>query len=961
MAKWTNYFKIVTPKPETTNMIDNQEMADQGAYSNFTWYQRLVQGSASRLTRYREYDIMDNDVDISLALDTISEEITGNNPKTQQPLDVYMDNDTDQRNVSTVMTLRAALRYWCAINKWGNKLFKISRLLVKYGDVFFIRDPKNPAKWEFVHPKNVLAAVVDVNDVTNIVGWQILVDTKKAQSNQMAPAFSGGVSSQQQSYDIIPADKIVRFTLNDDMSDAAPFGESILRCVYRSYKQKELLEDSIVIYRIQRAPERRVFYIDVGKMPPQRVKQYLEGIKNEIRQKRIPSLSGGTDQVDTVYNPHSMCLSLDTKIPLLDGRELFLSELIDEYNDGKTNWVYSINPENGAFAPGIISWAGITQKNTDTLKITLDNGEEIICTPEHKFPIQGKGFLEAKDITINDSFYPFYTREELINKNSLYNNKYTQVYDSNDKGWSFVHRKVATYMKNINKHNEYVYDSDYSHYAKGIVHHFDKNRYNNNPDNLVYMSHKDHSKLHAECSIPNQNIVYNQELFDIFEKIYNMNKMVSLENILSLLMSSSEFMDIYRDLNESDNKFSKIKLNTITAKKFRHFLNQFGYEHYRDYKEKHTQKHLSVDYFVNKYKDDKSKLAKIIYQLIKDVSVHPYTLVSYLKDNTERFLELKSVYLENKDNENFCKTEINIPEINWFDRIAIILGHINFKTLVDNIPFVNHRIVKIEYNDKRDVGTLTIDGDEKYHNYHTFALSSGVYTKNSEDFYFAQRSDSRGSRVETLPGGQGLGELADLEYFQNKVFRGLRIPYSYMKQGSEGAIFNDGKVGMAYIQELRFSLYIMRLQGYIEDVLDVEFKSYLKRSDIHIDETLYRVLLPEPSNFGTYRQQEVDAALLNSFSSADGITYLAKKFIMKRYLQLSDDEIATNESMKREELGLDKDGGIKDLPRIYGNPEEMGGGMGMEDLGMTSGGTVAGIPGEEMGGGEAAPTETPPV
>ena len=60
-AKWTGYFKVVTPQRSTTKMTDSQEMADSGAYNNYTWYQRLVQGSASRMTRYREYDLMDND------------------------------------------------------------------------------------------------------------------------------------------------------------------------------------------------------------------------------------------------------------------------------------------------------------------------------------------------------------------------------------------------------------------------------------------------------------------------------------------------------------------------------------------------------------------------------------------------------------------------------------------------------------------------------------------------------------------------------------------------------------------------------------------------------------------------------------------------------------------------------------------------------------------------------------
>ena len=69
------------------------------------------------------------------------------------------------------------------------------------------------------------------------------------------------------------------------------------------------------------------------------------------------------------------CLSLETLIPLLDGRTLPLHEIIKEYENGKQLWTYSCNPENGEIAPGKISWAGITRKNTDVMKITLDNQE----------------------------------------------------------------------------------------------------------------------------------------------------------------------------------------------------------------------------------------------------------------------------------------------------------------------------------------------------------------------------------------------------------------------------------------------------------------------------------------------------------------------------------------------------------------------------------------------------------
>ena len=554
MAKFEDYFKIVTPKSSVTTMTDSQSIGDQGVYANYTWYQRLIQGSASRLTRYREYDLMDNDVEIARSLDTIAEEMIGSDPNSDLPLELVIQSEKEQHiPTALVMTLRAALRYWVDLHDWHIRLFKVARVTIKYGDCFFIRH-KETIKWEYVHPKNVVAAIVDEHDMTKVVGWQIKRDTKTPNSPYNQPVGQMG-SYSNELVDTFPADDVIWFTLNDDIGESAPFGESVLRAVYRAQKQKELLEDAIIIYRIQRAPERRVFYVDVGKMPPQRVKSYLEGIKNEIRQRKVPTFGGGVEQVDSVYNPQSM----------------------------------------------------------------------------------------------------------------------------------------------------------------------------------------------------------------------------------------------------------------------------------------------------------------------------------------------------------------------------------------------------------------------------------------SEDFFFAQRPDGRGSKVETLPGGQGLGELADLEYFQWKVFRGLRIPLSYMREGQDNAVFNDGKSGVAYIQELRFAMYVKRLQNYISRIMDQEFKRYIRISGINVDPTIFNLKVPEPENFGIYRQQQLDNDLLSTYGQANGVEHFSKRFTMQKYLQLTDEEILLNERLRAEELGLDPDNMKKDdMIKLYGPPAEpgmggdMGSGMvagslgagGFGDMSMDSGtgmemGPETGMPGST--GTPPSPGTPPPV
>lgn len=299
--KYTGYFKIVEPQPDTTKITDNIA-SDGSAYNNYSWYQRLVHGSSSRISRYQEFDTMDRDVDVARALDLIAEEMTNRDGKTGMRLNIdLMTEDGREIPDSLIATLRVALKHWMRIQNFDSQLFDICRNAIKYGDSFF-RKSKVNRKWEHLNAKHILAAVVDAEDATKIVAYQIRTDVKK-------PNQSGGYSSQvTQEYEteLVPASDIARFTLNDDMSDQAPFGLSVLADVYRVQKQKELLEDAIVIYRVQRAPERRVFYVDVGKMPPQRTKQYLEQVKNELRQKKVPSSNGGVSAVDSTYNPQSM-------------------------------------------------------------------------------------------------------------------------------------------------------------------------------------------------------------------------------------------------------------------------------------------------------------------------------------------------------------------------------------------------------------------------------------------------------------------------------------------------------------------------------------------------------------------------------------------------------------------------------------------------------------------------------
>lgn len=256
---------------------------------------QLFSGPGSRQISYKQYDGMDSDIDISRSLDIIAEEMSGKNEKTNLPFDIqYQKEDNEDISDTTAITLRQALRQWSDIQDFHKRVFSIARCLIKYGDCFF-RKTSDTKKWIYVDPSLVHGIEIDING--NIINYHIKKNVKQTL----------GINIRQEQLEILPSSAIIHFTMCDDMGDMAPFGASVLKPIHRVYKQLSMLEDAVIIYRIVRAPERRVFNIDVGNTPPHKVKAYLEEVKNSLRQKKTPGInSSGDSIVDGTADPSSL-------------------------------------------------------------------------------------------------------------------------------------------------------------------------------------------------------------------------------------------------------------------------------------------------------------------------------------------------------------------------------------------------------------------------------------------------------------------------------------------------------------------------------------------------------------------------------------------------------------------------------------------------------------------------------
>lgn len=701
--------------------------------------------TTNRQEKYSLYDQMDRDVDVSRALDTTTDEMTPLNTDSNLPFDINYNNDIDKEvDEQLVVTIRSALHRWCRINKLDNRLWSIIRSVLKYGDCFLIKyrneDELHP-RWKFVDARDVIGIAVNTN-TGDIAHYQI-----KATSSALTKEQKEQITVSQKGVMINKSD-MIHFSLHDETKAIYPFGESILSTLYRTFKQLEMLEDALIIYRVVRAPERRVFYVDVGKMSPAKSSKYLEKIKNDIRQKRMPIIRDGETSVDSAYNPESMlediflaqtesgrgskidmlqggCLDLSTMIPLLDGRELSLAELIAEYNEGKENWAYSYS-NKGEPLPGKISWAGVTHSDAQVYELLLDNGEKITATADHKFPVWGRGATRLDELRAGDSIISHNTNEV-----------------------------VTARMSSL----------------------------------IVDRSNPERVLKHVESG--GGTLVFSQDML-VTIRYYFDGGTTQMHELMRQLNHTQQFVDLWRLLNTTTSEFTDSLLVML--------LQSFGYADWNDF----THRRLS-------------------------------NLRITEKSDTDHSIQVISI------------TKLSKP---------------------------------------MDVGTLTIDRDEEIHSFHNFALCAGVVTFNSN-----------------------LGELDDLYHFQDKIFRGLNIPLSYMgnSRESDGAQVSDGRVGTAYIQELRFVRYVMRLQELVDGVFDAEFKMFLESEQINVHEDEFSLKFNPPQNFAIYRELELAGDLLNTFQSANDIPFMSKRYALMKYMNWSEEDIQLNETLLKQELGITGD------------------------------------------------------
>jgi len=260
-------------KRATDNLSQNYNILSSHAMRN-----------QNRSERYQDFDQMEYMPEIASAIDIYADEMT-----TSNEFDKLLNIDCLNLEIKTILETL----FYDALNIEFNA-FGWARSMCKFGDFFLYLDID-----EKIGVKSVIG--LPASEVERLEGQD--------------PSNPNYVQFQWNSAGMTFEDWQVahlRILGNDKYS---PYGTSILDPARRIWRQLVLLEDAMIAYRVVRAPERRVFKIDVGNIPPQDVPQYMEKVKTEM--KRNQMVNATTGRVDLRYNPLS--LEEDYFIPMRGG------------------------------------------------------------------------------------------------------------------------------------------------------------------------------------------------------------------------------------------------------------------------------------------------------------------------------------------------------------------------------------------------------------------------------------------------------------------------------------------------------------------------------------------------------------------------------------------------------------------------------------------------------------------
>lgn len=435
------------------------------------------------------------------------------------------------------------------------------------------------------------------------------------------------------------------------------------------------------------------------------------------------------------------CFSGETKIALVDGRELTFKQLVEEDRQGKINFCYTIK-EDGRIGVEKIKNPRVTKRNADVIKVTLDNGEEIVCTPDHLFMTRDGTYKQAKKLTRKESLMPLRKQLSKIGKRITIKD-YELVYDNADHRWIFTH--ILSDRWNIE-------NGIYAIGRGSHKHHIDFNKRNNNPTNITRMKRQEHMQHHRDFA---RKTLHTDQ---VKEKCRQIRRSREFKDKMSKRMRQPKTREILS--KQAKEQWKNPKYKEYMKNKFLEFY--YGNKEYRQEALKRLYKEQTRYWADGKNKEKQSKRVKEFFETHPERKTHLSSLAKKQWQN-EELIEWRSKKTKEQWTAEFRKKrmkaynktyyqktikalheifeeykEINIEEYNKlrvekkdktllrFDTFINRFFEGSGKLAKEAVANYNHKIIdSIELDDKIDVYDMEVPHT------HNFALASGVFVHNS--------------------------------------------------------------------------------------------------------------------------------------------------------------------------------------------------------------------------------------
>ena len=413
-------YKTDDPAEYQSKMLElqqNKYLQNRWVRTNQNLSMSAFAGLSNLKLMYRDADLMDSYPEIGAALDIISEEsVLTSGSRSGMVVNVSSKSDRIKSILEDLFVNRLNLQVTAQM---------VMRAMVKYGNQFMLLDIDKNLGVKGWRQLPVAEVERMENGIVNPYGGQnsISMATGNADDADMSTKFiwtneNGGTLTPFRNW------QIAHFRLLHN-SMFLPYGCSALLAARRHFRMLALMEDMMLIYRLERSMERRVYKIFVGSLDDKDIPGFVEQIANQF--KRAPIIDPLTGQLDLRKN--ILPVWKKTPIPLLDGRTISIEELAKEFDEGKTNYVYSIQDKTHKIVPGKVVWCGKNYTAEQLYKITLDDDSYMVMAGEHEIIMRDGSKKRADEVVAGESVMPFYRKNE----------KDEQVYNPHSGKYEYTH------------------------------------------------------------------------------------------------------------------------------------------------------------------------------------------------------------------------------------------------------------------------------------------------------------------------------------------------------------------------------------------------------------------------------------------------------------------------------------------------------------------------------------------